>query len=213
MMMMMMMMMTTMMMNRANNRWNMIKIIFNISIDQCIWWNQHRLNNLSIYFQNGPCHVGLSRRWVHVKLQMSLISQASDLLSTAVRHASEKPKIVLDLTSNGDHASCVNSVSCPMMLPTQTYWSALPGIIMPSFPNPLFPGIFECDFKCLIVKQISVVDILNFSIFLRWIVQDHTDNKSTFIQLMGCYRRTTSHYRTIRDPDVCRHVALLARMS
>ena len=60
--------------------------------------------------------------------------------------------------------------------------------------NSLASGRCGCSFKCVIIKYIiSMIDILCISseTDLRWMPQDHTDDKSTLVQVMAwCHGAT-----------------------
>ena len=62
--------------------------------------------------------------------------------------------------------------------------------------NPLAPGRFESNFRCVIFKLILVIDGCCFlcQIALRWMSEDLTDDKSTLVQVMACCRQATSLY-------------------
>ena len=65
-----------------------------------------------------------------------------------------------------------------------------------SMSYSLSPGRCGCHFKCLILIQNSVIDIMTISsgIVLWWMLQDHTDDKSTLLQVMAWCHQAMSHY-------------------
>ena len=67
------------------------------------------------------------------------------------------------------------------------------------FFNSLAPGKFEWNFRCVIFKQIQVIDGWGISchaceISLIWMSLDFIDGQSTLVQVMAWCRQATSHY-------------------
>ena len=62
--------------------------------------------------------------------------------------------------------------------------------------NSLAPGRSECDSKNVIFNLVLLIGIFRSSHdnALRWMPQDLTDDKSTFVQVMAWCRQATSHY-------------------
>ena len=62
--------------------------------------------------------------------------------------------------------------------------------------NSLAPGKFIWNFRCIIFKQILVIDGWGISceIALIWMSLDFTDDQSTLVQVMAWCRQATSHY-------------------
>ena len=62
--------------------------------------------------------------------------------------------------------------------------------------NSLAPGKFEWNFRCVIFKQILVINGWGISceIALIWMSLDLTDDQSTLVEVMAWCPQTTSHY-------------------
>ena len=62
--------------------------------------------------------------------------------------------------------------------------------------NSLTPGRFQWNFRNIIFKLILVTDGCDISskIALRWTSLDHSDDKSTLVQVMAWCHQATSHY-------------------
>ena len=62
--------------------------------------------------------------------------------------------------------------------------------------NPLASGIFEWNFREVLFKLISTIDVWGIAceIAIRRISLDLADNKSTLVQIMTWCRQATSHY-------------------
>ena len=62
--------------------------------------------------------------------------------------------------------------------------------------NSLAPGRSGCDSKNGILNLVLLIGIFKFSYdnVLRWMPQNFTDDKSTFVQVMDWCRQATSHY-------------------
>ena len=63
--------------------------------------------------------------------------------------------------------------------------------------NSLAPGRSKCDSKNGIFNLVLLIGIFRSSHddALRWMPQDLTDDKSTWVQVMAWCRQATSHYR------------------
>ena len=62
--------------------------------------------------------------------------------------------------------------------------------------NPLAPGKYGFNFKNIIFEPISWIDTssANSKIFVRWMPQNSTDDKSTLVKVMTWCRQATSHF-------------------
>ena len=62
--------------------------------------------------------------------------------------------------------------------------------------NSLAPGRVQRNFKKVIFQLILLIDGWSISckIVLKWMPMDHTDGKSTLVQVMAWCRQATSHY-------------------
>ena len=67
---------------------------------------------------------------------------------------------------------------------------------LPARFNSLAPGKFEWNFRYVIFKRISVIDICSISCetALIWMSLDFTDDQSTLVQVMAWCHQATSHY-------------------
>ena len=62
--------------------------------------------------------------------------------------------------------------------------------------NSLSPGWCGSDFKCVILQHILMINMFSIpsEIALRWMSQDHIDDKSILAQVMACCHQAPRHY-------------------
>ena len=121
----------------------------------------------------------------------------------------------LRCTDKNNYGVMFTNICCPLCDPSifQNAWMLLNHFYHKLNFNSLVPRRCSCNFKLVIFKHISRIDILriSFEIALIWMSQYLTDDQSTLVQVMAWCHQATSHYlskcwpRSLTPYDVTGH--------